>query len=65
MADQYRAINTCNMRQEASTKAAIAAVVQKGAIVHVAKIEGGWAQVELVRGWISAELLEAIDDTEN
>ena len=61
MTTEYRAINTCNMRQEASTKAAIAAVVQKGAIVHVAKVEGGWAFVELVRGWISAELLEAIE----
>lgn len=61
MADQYRAINTCNMRQEASTKAAVAAVVQKGAIVHVERIEGGWARVQVVNGWISAELLEAID----
>ena len=49
------------MRQEPSTKAAIAATVQKGAIVHVAKVEGGWAHVELVRGWISGELLEPIE----
>ena len=61
MTKQYRTLTNCNMRQEPSTKAAIAATVQKGAIVHVAKVEGGWAHVELVRGWISAELLEPIE----
>ena len=61
MTTEYRAVSNCNMRQEASTKAAIAATVQNGAIVHVAKVEGGWAHVELVRGWISAELLEPIE----
>lgn len=61
MTKQYRTLNTCNMRQEPSTKSAIAAVVQVGAIVHVEKVVAGWAQVELVRGWISAELLEPIE----
>lgn len=60
MSEQYRTLQNCNMRQEPSTKAAIAAVVQAGAIVHVERVEGGWAKVQVVNGWISAELLQEI-----
>lgn len=60
---QYRAKTNCNMRQEPSGKAAIAAVVQAGAIVHVdaTRSTDGWVRVQ-INGWISGELLEAIED---
>lgn len=63
MTTEYRAINTCNMRQEASTKAAIAATVQAGAIVHVddTRSTDGWFRVQIVNGWISGELLEPVE----
>lgn len=51
------------MRQEPSTGAAVAAVVQKGAIVHVddTRSTDGWFRVQIVNGWISGELLEPIE----
>ena len=63
MTTEYRAVSNCNMRQEASTKAAIAATVQAGAIVHVddTRSMDGWYRVQVVNGWISGELLEAIE----
>lgn len=63
MTKQYRTLNTCNMRQEPNAKAAIGAVVQAGQIVNVdeARTEGGWLRVQVINGWISAELLEPVE----
>ena len=63
MTTEYRAVSNCNMRQEPSTKAAIAATVQAGAIVHVddTRSMDGWYRVQVVNGWISGELLEPIE----
>ena len=60
---QYRTLANCNMRQEPAIGAAVAAVVQAGAIVHVddARSTDGWFRVQIVNGWISGELLEAIE----
>lgn len=60
MSEQYRTLTGCNMRQEPSTDAAIAATLKAGAIVHVKRVVDGWADVSVVNGWISAELLEEI-----
>ena len=40
-----------------------AATVQAGAIVHVddTRSMDGWYRVQVVNGWISGELLEAIE----
>lgn len=61
MSEQYQTVSSCNMRQEPSTKAAVGAIVQAGQIVHVERVEGGWARVQVINGWISAELLKKID----
>lgn len=61
MSEQYQTISNCNMRQEPSAKAAIGAVVQAGQIVHVERIEAGWARVQVINGWISSELLRKIE----
>ena len=63
MDKQYRTLTNCNMRQEPSTKAAIAATVQAGAIVHVddTRSTDGWYRVQVVNGWISGELLEPVE----
>ena len=60
---QYRAKTNCNMRQEPDGEAAVAAVVQAGAIVHVddTRSMDGWYRVQIVNGWISGELLEKIE----
>ena len=60
---QMRTTTNANMRQEPSGKAAIAAVVQAGAIVHAdpTRSTDGWIQVQIVNGWISGELLERVE----
>lgn len=60
---QYRTTTNANMRQEPSGKAAIAAVVQQGAIVNVddTRSTDGWFRVQVVNGWISGELLEQVE----
>ena len=63
MDKQYRTLTNCNMRQEPSTDAAIAATLKAGAIVHVdnTRSTDGWYRVQVVNGWISGELLEAVE----
>lgn len=60
---QMRTTANCNMRQEPNGKAAIAAVIQAGAIVHAdpTRSTDGWIPVQIVNGWISSELLKAME----
>lgn len=60
---QVRVTTNANMRQEPSGNAAIAAVVQAGAIVHAdpTRSTDGWVPVQFVNGWISGELLERVE----
>ena len=60
---QMRVTTNVNMRQEPNGKAAIAAVVHAGAIVHAdpTRSTDGWIPVQVVNGWISGELLEATE----
>ena len=60
---QMRTTTNANMRQEPNGKAAIAAVIQAGAIVNAdpTRSTDGWIPVQIVNGWISGELLEATE----
>lgn len=60
---QYRTTTNANLRQEPDGKSAVAAVVQRGAIVNVddTRSTDGWFRVQVVNGWISGELLEPVE----
>ena len=60
---QMRTTTNANMRQEPNGKAAIAAVIQSGAIVNAdpTRSTDGWIPVQVVNGWISGELLERVE----
>ena len=60
---QMRTTTNANMRQEPNGNAAIAAVIQAGAIVNAdpTRSTDGWIPVQIVNGWISGELLERVE----
>ena len=66
MTMQYRVgRNGANLREEPSIKARILTTLSQGTIVHAdpgRTVDGDWMPVVIVRGWIKAGLLEAIDE---
>lgn len=58
---QYRVRRNCNLREEASLKAAISALVNAGALVHVIGEDGDWWHVQF-NGHMAKSLVDqAID----
>lgn len=62
---QYRVGKSgANLREEPSVKARILTTLSHGTIVHAdpgRTTDGDWLPVVIVRGWIKATVLEAID----